>query len=320
MDTLTDLNLVTSKQENVITRSQKNRNRKLPKWIQETLAEMIGTYLLVMIGDSAVANYKLNRDSKVGVDHFAVAFAFGIGAMAGIAASSQISGSHMNPAVTLAFAIIGKLSFRKMAHYLFGQYMGAFLAATTVYLAYHEAIDAFDGGKRVPYQEIIDHNQTNHLIDHSTGVIYSTYPAIWITETGALLDQIIATFALVFSVLVITGRKAKLPDYLHPFMLGMLICGIVIAFGLNCGAALNPARDFSPRLFQLISGYGWKAFKPVNSFYWLLAGILGPHIGAILAAWMHQFFTTYTDSDQIELHLSDELPSTGAIKSLELSK
>ncbi|KPM07253.1 aquaporin-10-like protein 2 [Sarcoptes scabiei] len=245
-----------------------------------------------MVGDCSVANYKLHRGSKVGVDHFAVAFTFGIAAMIGIAASSPISGSHLNPAVTVAFAIIKKLPFRKIPHYFLGQYLGAFLAAVTVFFTYQEGITAYDGGERIAYNV---ENETLNSI--STGVIFATYPAPWVTVVGTLIDQIIATFALVFSVMAVTNHKAKLPDYLHPFMLGMVICAMVVAFGLNCGAALNPARDLSPRIFLAISGYGLDAFKPVNSLYWLTAGIIGPHIGAIIGAWSYSYLLHYDDDE-----------------------
>lgn len=214
-----------------------------------------------MIGQAAIANYKLNRNSKVGVDHFAVAFTFGIGAMSGIAASMPISGSHLNPAVSLAFALSGRLSMCKVPHYLLGQYIGALLASFTVFVAYYEGIEAYDHGNRIAYGgEWFTINQTR-MAEIASGDIFATFPAPWITVTSALIDQIIATFALVFCVLAVTDKRAKLPEYLHPFMLGMVICGVVVAFGLQCGAALNPARDLSPRLFLLIGGYGFDAFR-----------------------------------------------------------
>ena len=213
-----------------------------------------------MIGDASVANYLLNRHSKVGVDHFAVAFTFGIAGMIGIAAASPISGAHMNPAVTLGFAAIGRLPWRKVLHYFAGQYVGAFLAAAVVYLCYFEGIAAYDGGVRIPiYSAEFYSNAT--FSSMQTGGIFSTYPAPWMSPLGTIIDQTIATFTLVFSAMIVTAPYYGLPGYLHPFMLGMVICGLVVAFGLQCGAALNPARDLSPRLFQLLTGYGIEAFR-----------------------------------------------------------
>src|SRR5699024_6203184 len=118
-----------------------------------------------------------------------------------------------------------------------------------------------DNGDRIPWYSAELYPNLTDYAQMSTGAIFSTYPAEWITSVGSLVDQIIATFALVFGILAVTNSKAKLPDYLHPLVLGLVICGMVVAFGLNCGAILNPARDLSPRIFQLLSGYGLNAFK-----------------------------------------------------------
>lgn len=162
--------------------------------------------------------------------------------------------------MTLGFACVGRFPFRKVAHYFLGQYLGAFLAAVTVFLVYFDAINAYDDGIRIPYYSADFYNNTSYA-RIATGGVFSTYPAPWMTVVGTLVDQVVATFSLVFGAIVVTSPHAGLPAHLHPFMLGMLICGLVVAFGLNCGAALNPARDLSPRLFQLLAGYGWEAFK-----------------------------------------------------------
>lgn len=134
------------------------------------------------------------------------------------------------------------------------------MAAATVFAVYFDGISHFDGGTRVAYfTEGFYSNSSYGAI--TTGGIFSTYPAAHVSIVGTLVDQIVATASLVLGALIITGPSAQLPSHLHPFMLGMLICGLVIAFGLNCGAALNPARDLSPRIFQLLSGYGIDAFR-----------------------------------------------------------
>ncbi|KAH9397574.1 Aquaporin-3, partial [Tyrophagus putrescentiae] len=213
------------------------KSRRPKQWVREMLAELVGTYLLIMIGDSAVANYVLNRKSTG--DHFAIAFTFGVAGMMGIAASFPISALR--------------------------RFTGAGNASTYARLA--------------------------------TGGVFSTYPAEHVSIAGTLVDQIVATFSLVLGALIITSPHAKLPNYLHPFMLGMMICGLVVGFGLNCGAALNPARDLSPRLFQLLAGYGLNAFKPIKWTYWLTAGIIGPHVGGILGAWIFDWVLFYGDDD-----------------------
>ncbi|XP_054167824.1 aquaporin-9-like, partial [Oppia nitens] len=254
-----------------------------PKWLREFFAEFFGTYFIIAFGDGAIANYLLNKDNKLGVDHFAVCLAFGVGVMVGVAIASKISGAHLNPAVTVALASCNKFPVRKIPLYLLAQYLGAFAGAFSIFLAYYEAIDAYDSGHRIPYR-----TNTTGAVSMATGGIFSTYPAAHVSLTGSLVDQIVATSMLLFAVMAITDPGGlNTPKPLEPPVLALLITGICIAFGLNCGAVLNPARDLGPRFFQLLAGYGYQAFKPVQCLYWLTAGVIGPHIGGILGAWTY---------------------------------
>ena len=132
------------------------------------------------------------------------------------------------------------------------------MAAFSIYCAYYDGIVAYDGGQRVAYKV---HSNTTLM----TGGIFSTYPAPHVTLGGSIVDQTLATFLLMFAVMAITDKKGvNTPKHLQPTILGLVIVGICIAFGLNCGAVLNPARDFGPRLFQLIAGYGSASFRSVN--------------------------------------------------------
>lgn len=155
-------------------------------------------------------------------------------------------------------ATIGKLPFWKVPHYFAGQYIGAFLAACYVYGSYFEAIQTYDQGHRVPWFSPELYNAS--FVSFATGGIFSTYPAVWMTSYGALIDQLLATFTFVFGICIITNPKNKLPYHLQPLLIGLTLCAMIISFGLNCGAILNPARDISPRLFQLIGGYGINSF------------------------------------------------------------
>ena len=128
------------------------------------------------------------------------------------------------------------------------------MAAFSVFCAYYEGIAAFDGGQRLAF--MVSANST-----HPTGGIFSTYPAPHVSVTGSVVDQILATFLLMFAVMAITDKNGvNTPNHLVPTVLSFVITGICIAFGLNCGAVLNPARDLGPRLFQLIAGYGTDTF------------------------------------------------------------
>lgn len=164
------------------------------------------------------------------------------------------SGAHLNPAVTIALASMKKFPLKKIGHYLLAQYLGAFMAAFSVFSVYYEGIAAYDDGRRTAYKEFS--NTTG-----ATGGIFSTYPASYVSIGGSVIDQILATFLLMFAIMAVTDENGiNTPKHLQPTVLALVITGICIAFGLNCGAILNPARDFAPRLFQALAGYGTQPF------------------------------------------------------------
>lgn len=242
----------------------------------EFLAEFVGTFMLIVVGNGAIARYVLGR---LPPDYSAIGFGFGIGALIGVTASAHISGGHINPAVTVALAAINRFPWRKVGHYLLGQYLGGFAAAAAVFLINMDALNAYDGGIRSAYL-----NGTS-----ATGGIFATYPTVWVSAGGVLADQAVTTACLMFAILAITSPKNGngIPTGLRPIFIALTIWGIVVTFLLNCGAILNPARDLAPRLFTALVGYGWETFQPLGGNYWWLAGVVGPHLGAILGAWLY---------------------------------
>ena len=201
----------------------------------------------------------------------------------GVYVSAGVSGGHLNPAVSLALAISGKLSWRKIPYYMLGQYIGAFLGAASVYFVYHgklfktyysPSLSKFEGIYLYSWQVKVRSlffvdalkNYTNGNLDvfgpNATAGIYSTYPTDGISQENGFADQVFGTFLLLLCVRGITdNNNAKVPGYLAPFLVGLVVLNIGIAFGYNCGYAINPARDLSPRLFTLICGYGTEVFR-----------------------------------------------------------
>lgn len=237
---------------------------------KEFLAEMIGTFFIVVLGDAATAAYKLRTQQGDRFDYMAVNFCFATGVLIGVSATISVSGAHLNPAVTTAMAAIGKFKWSKVWYYLLAQYVGGILASAVVYLDHFEAIEHFDPS-----------HQAN-----ITGEIFATYPARFVTIPGAFVDQMIGTSLLLFGILAISdGIKAPLKA--QPALFAVIITGIPTAFNYNCGAILNPARDFAPRLFSALVRYGWEPFQPLGGHYWWAAGIVGPHVGGILGAWLY---------------------------------
>ncbi|CAG0914408.1 unnamed protein product [Notodromas monacha] len=230
---------------------------------REFFAEFIGTFLLVLIGNGSVAQVVLSG-MKHG-DFFTVNMAYALAVAFGVMVSGGISGGHINPAVTLAMALAGKCSWVKVPVFWAAQYIGAFVASAVLYGVYKDALTAF-----APEPYTIQ-----------TAGIWATYPQEFLSLGNALFDQIIGTFLLLIIVMAITDpRNMEVSKGLYPLYVGLTVGAVGMAFGFNCGYAINPARDLAPRVFTAIAGWGGQVFSAGNGFFWV--PIVGPHIGAIL--------------------------------------
>ncbi|MDR7083794.1 MIP family channel proteins [Arthrobacter ginsengisoli] len=161
-----------------------------------------------------------------------------------------VSGAHINPAVTLAFAVRRKFPWGKVGPYIVAQVLGAFAGAAMVYLLYHDAIDAYNqavGTGRADPKGLASFS------------IFATFPAPYFngSPVGPLIDQIVGTaFLLMFVVAIIDMRNTAVQANLGPFMIGLAVAAIGMSIGANAGYAINPARDFGPRLFAWLVGWG----------------------------------------------------------------
>jgi len=157
--------------------------------LREVFAEFLGTFILVIFGDAAVAQSKLS-DSKNG-DFLSINWGWGIGLIMGVLVSGGVSGAHLNPAVSLAFAVVGKFPFKKVLFYWLAQYLGAFAAAASVLGVYSDAIQHYaathsDG-------QLLMNDTMN---DPGLAGIFATYPAAWLSIQGGMGDQVLSNFTL----------------------------------------------------------------------------------------------------------------------------
>jgi len=177
---------------------------------------------------------------------------------------------------------------------LLGQYAGAFLGAAVVFGAYYEKLVGFEAGGS---------------FSMATAGIFATYPSPDISQLTGFMDQILGTGLLLFCVRGITDdRNAKVPAYLQPFLIGLIVINIGISFGFNCGYAINPARDLSPRLFTLVAGWGHHTFTDPDYSCWFYVPIVATHIGAIIGCFLYDVVIGWhlTNEDEAE----DEASST----------
>lgn len=242
-------------------------------YVRFFLAELLGTFILVAFGVGCVAQTVLNS-ANFRFNFVIIALGWGFAVAFGVYVSGGASGGHINPAVTVCFALFGRLKWRFVPVYILGQYVGAFLASFCIYIVYYNQLDKYDNGTR---QGPFTVNATR-----STAGIWATYPQNESIETWqCFIDQIFGTGLLVLMALAVTDkRNMEPPKGMIPLVIGFVVAGLITAFESNCGAALNPARDFAPRFFTSIAG--WEGVFGYRDYNWFWVPILGPHLGAIL--------------------------------------
>lgn len=234
----------------------------------ELVAEFAGTLILILFGLGVVAQVVTGKGALG--DHNSIAWAWGLGVTFGVYAAARISGAHLNPAVTVALAVCSGFAWRKVVPYSVAQFLGAFVAALIVRWTYADAIAGVDPRHTIKTQGIFSTLPGNGSLDISTGT--------------ALLDQIIGTAILLFLILAVTDTKNDAPvAWMAPFIIGLIVVAIGMAWGTNAGYAINPARDFGPRLAEFITGYGG-AWRDQNGSLYFWVPIVGPLVGGVLGA------------------------------------
>jgi glycerol uptake facilitator protein len=246
------------------------QRRKVPVLVGEVAAEFAGTMILILFGVGVVAQVVAGGFG----DHDSIAWAWGLGVMLGVYTAGRISGAHLNPAVTIALAAFAGFPWRKVLPYILAQSFGAFVAALLVRWNYTEALHKVD-----PFLTI------------KTQGVFSTLPGngvLPVTEWGAFRDQVIGTAILLFMILAITDLAGTPPgSNLAPFIIGLLVVAIGMAWGTNAGYAINPARDFGPRLASFITGYGGAMRDQYGNLYFWVP-IIAPIIGGLVGAGLYK--------------------------------
>jgi len=237
--------------------------------LKEAAAEFLGTFILIVFGVGVVAQTVLSRDANG--SYLAINLGWGLAVMLGVYTAAGVSGAHLNPAVSVALAVRRGFPWPKVPVYVAAQVAGAFAASAVVFVTYHDAFAAFDGGVR----------QVQGAM--GTAGIFATYPQPFLSIVGGLTDQVVGTALLMACVLAITDqRNAGPPGWLVAPLIGGLVIAIGVAFGFNAGYAINPARDFGPRLFTALAGWGGGVFTAGQGWWWV--PIVGPTLGAVIGA------------------------------------
>jgi glycerol uptake facilitator protein len=223
-------------------------------------SELIGTALLIILGNGVVANVVLNKTKGNSSGWIVITFGWAIAVFVGVFVAAKTSGAHLNPAITIAFAYLDKISIDKILLYLGGQFAGAMTGAFIVWLTYrqHFAVTDDQGLKRA---------------------VFCTAPAMRNT-TSNLISEIVGTFVLVFGALYIAAPSSSL-GALDALPVALLVLGIGLSLGGTTGYAINPARDLGPRIMHAILPIKDKGNSDW-SYSWI--PVIGPVIGALIAA------------------------------------
>ncbi|XP_056335684.1 aquaporin-10b [Danio aesculapii] len=257
---------------------------RLPR---ECLAEFFGVYVLILFGCGSVAQVTTSQNTKG--EYLSINLGFALGTTFGIYIAKGVSGAHLNPAVSLSLCVLGRFSWTRLPFYVCSQLFGAFLAAATVALQYYDAIMDFTGG---------------HLTVSgatATAGIFSTYPADYLSLWGGVVDQIIGTAALLVCVLALgDAHNTPAPAGLEPVLVGAAVLVIGISMGSNSGYAINPARDFGPRLFSYIAGWGDEVFRAGHGWWWV--PIIITCVGALLGSLLYELLigVHHPDSEAVD--------------------
>ncbi len=232
------------------------------------IAELIGTGVILTFGVGSVAMTVLFTPNNVvsgGVvmgGYTNIVIGWGLAVAFGIIVSIRISGAHLNPAVTLAMASSGRISWGDVPHYLLAQMIGAFIGAGIVFGVFYAKWISFDPN-----------------LENTAGIV-TTFPAVAGFLPG-FFDQVVGTFLLVFLILA-TGNfiKNATESIAFPFVIGAIVLVIGISFGGMHGYAINPARDLAPRIFVFLMGFKNVGF---DTGIWIVP-VVGPIVGGILGA------------------------------------
>ncbi len=240
----------------------------------ELVAEFFGTLILLLFGNGVVAMVVLFGNGVPGEvvngGYTNITLGWGLGVTMGVYVAGRISGAHLNPAVTIPLAIYRGFPWRKVGPYIVAQVAGAFCGAGLVYWNYRPAFLKVDP-----------------LLDHTAGV-FTTFPAFPQVPFAGLLDQTIGTALLLFMILAITDERNAPPQAnTAPLFIGLIVVVIGMAFGGMHGYAINPARDFGPRLFTVVAGFQNNGLTDGSRVFWV--PIAGPILGGIIGSAAYDF-------------------------------
>ena len=261
------------------------RTTRVPPWF---VGECLGTFILVFFGCGSVATAVLTG-AQVGI--FQVAIVWGIGIATAIYLTGSLSGAHLNPAVTVGFAVWSDFQWSMVPRYMAAQFAGAFLASAALYGIYHGILGAY---------EVSHHIVRGGAGSEATAMIFGEFfpnpggrpltdvERSTVTTKTAFLAEALGTGILMLVILgSVDERNTSRPKALTAVTVGLTITILISLMGPVTMAAFNPARDLAPRLFSSLAGWGSVPFS-VNGSGWLTVYVVAPFTGAVVGGGIYR--------------------------------
>ncbi|MBK1878073.1 MIP/aquaporin family protein [Pelagicoccus mobilis] len=259
-----------------------------PKPSTAFLGELVGTFILVFFGCGSVAA-AVAMGAQIGL--FQVAIVWGFGVCIAILLTGAKSGAHINPAITLAFATVRDFPWRRVPLYITAQFLGAFIAAAVLYSLFSGGIALFESSNGIVRGEPGSEASAmmfGEFYPNPGGAAFTTGALEHITTTQALLAEFVGTAMLAFAVFGFTDPKNSGIQAKHvPYAIGATLTALISLLAPISQAGFNPARDFAPRLFSSLAGWGSYPFE-ILGHGWLTVYILAPIAGAITGAYLQK--------------------------------
>jgi len=260
---------------------------RLPKWF---VGELFGTFLLVFFGCGSVCASVLTG-AQVGV--FQVAIVWGLGIATAIYLTGALSGAHLNPAVTVSLAVWSDFPKARVTPYVVTQMLGAFAAAAVLYFVFGDALRAYEHANGIARGA--SGSEASAMVFGeffpAPGGRALTAAARGRMSAGAAFGaELIGTAVLLLVILCVTDpRNQKRPQILSAATIGLTITLLISLLGPLTMACFNPARDFAPRVFSVLAGWGAVPFR-VNGSGWFTVYILAPLLGGLLGGALYTLF------------------------------
>lgn len=279
--------------------SSSANSKQRPELLQIMVAEAIGTFLLVLFG-CGVVHAAVLTGAQSGL--WQVAIVWGIGITVAIYSVGAVSGAHLNPAITIAFAVWGRHPWQRVPAYVAAQMAGAFVAAAALFIAFHGSLAAKEREKGVV------RGQPGSIV---TAMCYGEYfpnPGALAAAAGpfdaaayerlkatvshatAFFVEVIGTLVLGLAVISLTDQAnpARPSSQMAPVFIGLTVAALISVCAPMTQACFNPARDFGPRLFAALAGWGSVAWPVFADIHWLTVYIIAPCAGAVFGAGVYE--------------------------------